>query len=406
MEYYSAVLSNGIRYIHVPTERYVAHLAIVINAGTRDENENEHGIAHFIEHVIFKGTKKRKAYHILSRLEDVGGEIDAYTSKEDTVVYASFLKQYFDRAADLLSDILINSTFPEKELAKEKEVIYDEINSYFDSPSEQIYDDFENKIFDKHPLGYNILGDKKSLKRFTKKDIQAFIQRTYNTDKIVICSIGNLPFEKTKTSIQKYFEPIKENKRTWTRKQFSSYQAFEYIEEANNHQAHCLLGNIAYDSFHEKRKALLLLNNILGGPGLNSRLNLVLREKYGWVYNIESNYTQYSDVGLWSVYFGTDKSNFKKVLKNLRLELDKMANIQLGPNQLNKAKQQIIGQMAMASENNQEMLVGIAKSYMLHNKLDSFEDIKEIVNAITSQQIQEVAQEIFQPNKISTFAYI
>jgi len=406
MEYYSTVLSNGIRYIHVPTERYVAHLAVVINAGTRDENENEHGIAHFIEHVIFKGTKNRKAYHILSRLEDVGGEIDAYTSKEDTVVYASFLKKYFDRAADLLSDILINSTFPKKELEKEKEVIYDEINSYFDSPSEQIYDDFENKIFTKHPLGFNILGDKKSLKRFTKEDIQAFIKRTYNTDKIVICSIGNLSFDKTKDSIQKYFEPIKENKREWSRTKFTTYQPIDLIEKANNHQAHCIVGNIAYDSFHEKRKALLLLNNILGGPGLNSRLNLALREKHGWVYNIESNYTQYSDIGLWSVYFGTDKSNFNKVLKNLKQELKKITEVKLGPNQLTKAKQQIIGQMAMASENNQDMLVGIAKSYMLYNKLDSFEDIKEVVKAITAEQIQEVAQDIFEPSKLSTFAFI
>ena len=406
MEYFSTVLKNGIRYVHLPTERYVAHLAIVINAGTRDEKENEHGIAHFIEHVIFKGTQKRKAYHILSRLEDVGGEIDAYTSKEDTVVYASFLKKYFDRAAELLSDILIHSTFPQKELIKEKEVIYDEINSYFDSPSEQIYDDFENKIFDKHALGFNILGDKLSIERFTKADIQAFIKRTYNTDKIVICSIGDLPFQKVKTSIEHYFEPIKENKRTWSRTRFSTYKPFELIEEANNYQAHCVVGNIAYDSFHEKRKALLLLNNILGGPGLNSRLNLVLREKYGWVYNIESNYTQYSDIGLWSIYFGTDKNNFNNVLKKLKVELKKMAEMQLGPNQLNKAKQQIIGQMAMASENNQEMLIGIAKSFMLYNKLDSFEDIKEVVNAITAEQIQEVAQEIFDFKKLSTFAYV
>lgn len=406
MEYYSSVLGNGIRYIHVPSNRYVAHLAVIINAGTRDEKEDEHGIAHFIEHVIFKGTKKRKAYHILSRLEDVGGEIDAYTSKEDTVVYSSFLKKYFDRAADLLSDILIHSTFPEKELVKEKEVIYDEINSYFDTPSEQIYDDFENKAFSNHSLGYNILGDKESLNRFSKEDIQAFIKRTYNTDKIVICSIGNLPFEKTEASIIKHFGVIEENKRDWSRTTFETYQPFQMIEETNNHQAHCIVGNTAYDSFQEKRKALLLLNNILGGPGLNSRLNLVLREKHGLVYNIESNYNQYSDIGLWSVYFGTDKTNFERVLKLLKIEMQKIANTKLGPNQLLKAKQQIIGQMAMASENNQDMLVGIGKSFMLYNKLDSFEDIKEVVNAISVDQIQEVAQDIFDLEKLSTLAYI
>ena len=406
MDYFSTKLSNGIRYIHVPTDRYIAHLAIIINAGTRDEKANEYGIAHFIEHVIFKGTKKRKAYHILSRLEDVGGEIDAYTSKEDTVIYASFLRKYFDRAADLLSDILINSTFPEKELKKEKEVIFDEINSYFDSPSEQIYDDFENKIFANHALSHNILGDKDSIKRFTKKDIQEFVKRTYNTDEIVICSIGNIPFSKTEHCIKNYFESIPENKRNWSRTKFQTYRPFEFIEEADNYQAHCIVGNMAYDSFHEKRKALLLLNNILGGPGLNSRLNLSLREKHGWVYNIESNYTQYSDIGLWSVYFGTDKDNFEKVLRNLKLELQKITNVKLGPNQLNKAKRQIIGQMAMASENNQDMLVGIAKSFMLYDKLDSFEDIKSTVNAITREQIQEVAQDIFDINKLSVLAYI
>ncbi len=406
MKYFSTKLDNGIRYIHVPSERHVAHLAVIVNAGTRDENEDEHGIAHFIEHVIFKGTKKRKAYHILSRLEDVGGEIDAYTSKEDTVVYTSFLKKYFDRAADLLSDILINSTFPEKELEKEKEVIYDEINSYFDTPSEQIYDDFENKIFANHPLGFNILGDKESLKSFSPKSIRAFMNRTYNTDKIVICSIGNLPFSKTENIVRKYFGVMKENKRKWSRSPFKNYQAINVIEKTNNHQAHCIVGNTAYDSFHEKRKALLLLNNILGGPGLNSRLNLVLREKHGLVYNIESNYNQYSDIGLWSVYFGTDKSNFKRVLKLLQIEMQKISNQKLGPKQLNKAKQQIIGQMAMASENNQDMLVGIAKSYMLYNKLDRFEEIKEVVNAISAEQIQEVAQEIFDPEQLSTFAFL
>jgi len=406
MEYYTLKLSNGIRYIHVPTDRYVAHLAVIINAGTRDELPHEQGIAHFIEHVIFKGTQKRKAYHIISRMEDVGGELDAFTSKEDTVVYTSFLKKYFDRAAELLSDILINSIFPEKELKKEKEVVYDEINSYYDSPSEQIYDDFENKIFDGHDLGHHILGNKESIEKFTKEDIQAFIQRTYNTDKMVICSIGDFPFLKVQNSIQKYFGGIKENKRNWERTKFSNYKAFEKIEKGNNHQAHCVVGNIAYDSFSEKRKALLLLNNIIGGPGLNSRLNLALREKHGWVYNIESNYAQYADVGLWSTYFGSDKRNFNKVLKGLKQELIKISDVRMGPKQLEKAKQQIIGQMAMASENNQEMLVGIAKSYMLYDKIDSFDKIKETVNNISVQQIQEVAKEVFNPNDLSIHAYV
>ncbi|MBN2669277.1 MAG: insulinase family protein [Bacteroidales bacterium] len=406
MEYQSTVLSNGIRYIHVPTDRYVAHLAVIINAGARDELSHEYGLAHFIEHVIFKGTSKRKAYHILSRLEDVGGELDAYTTKEDTVVYSSFLKKYFDRAAELTADILINSTFPSKELEKEKEVIFDEINSYFDSPAEQIYDDFENKIFDQHHLGHSILGSKESLETFNKQSVQDFIKRTYNTDQMMICSIGQIPFEKAVNIIEKYFQVIPSNPRKWSRLAFSNYKPFHVEQNFSTHQAHCIVGNQTYDAFHPKRKILLLLNNILGGPGLNSRLNLSLREKYGWVYNIESNYAQYSDIGLWSVYFGSDKSNYEKVLKHLKKELQIISELRLGPKQLNKAKQQIIGQMAMASENNTDMLVAIGKSYMMYNQLDSFEETKAFVNNISSEQIQEVAFEVFNPNQLSVFTFL
>ncbi len=406
MEYFSHQFDNRIRFIHIPTDRYVAHLGILINAGTRDEMSGEYGIAHFIEHTIFKGTQKRKAYHILSRLEDVGGEIDAYTTKEETVVYASFLKRYYSRATELLSDIIRNSTFPEKELIKEKEVVLDEINSYFDSPAEQIYDDFENKIFQQHDLGHSILGDKESLSRFDKASINDFIERTYNTDQIIICSIGNIPYSRALDTITKYFGDIPKSERTWKRSPFRAYQKFEVFKEMQTHQAHCVMGNLAYDAFHPKRKVLLLLNNILGGPGLNSRLNLNIRERYGWVYNIESAYSQYSDVGVWSVYFGTDKANFEKVLKKVKQELKQMRELKLGPLQLTKAKNQIIGQMAMASENNQDMLVGIAKSFMFHNKIDSFEEIKETVQQISAHQIKEVAYEIFDESQLSTLAFI
>jgi len=406
MKYYTARLSNGIRFVHMPTNRPVSHLGVIVNTGSRDELEQESGIAHYIEHILFKGTKNRKAYHILSRMEDVGGEIDAYTTKEDTVIYTSFLENYYERAADLLSDILFNSVFPEKEIIKEKEVIYDEIASYLDSPSEQIYDDFENNIYRGHSLGRNILGDKKSLFRFTKKDVQDFMARTYNTDQMVICSIGSLSMDKAEKIIQKYFSFIKENKRNWNRKAFTNYQDFNKTEKKDTHQAHCILGNIAYSSFDDKGKYLILLNNLLGGPGLNSRLNLLLREKYAWVYNIESNYARYSGTGVWSVYFGSDKENYEKVLIALQKELQNMADINLGPRQLEKAKQQIIGQMALSSENNQEMLLGMGKNYLLYNHIDSFEEIKEKVYSISVDDIRLTSQEIFNPKKLSSIIFI
>ncbi len=406
MEYFSHQFDNGIRFVHIHSKRYVAHLGVLINAGTRDENALEHGMAHFIEHTIFKGTEKRKAYHILSRMEDVGGEIDAYTTKEETVVTCSFLKRYYQRAAELLSDIIIRSTFPEKELIKEKEVISEEILSYQDSPAEQIYDDFENWVFQNHDLGHPILGDQDSLYRFKKEDVTNFIKRTHNTDQIIICSIGDISNEKALATIETFFGGMKPNLRTWKRNTFKGYQPFEKIHSTRTHQAHCLLGNIAYGAFHEKRKVLLLLNNILGGPGLNSRLNLSLREKHGWVYNIESNYAQYSDVGLWSVYFGTDKDNFEKVLKKVKQELKQMQEFKLGPLQLTKAKNQIIGQMAMASENNQDMLAGIAKSYMMYHKIESFESIKQTVQDISADAIREVANEVFNPDQLSVLAFV
>ena len=406
MEYFTSILPNGIRFIHMPTTRPVSHLGVIINAGSRDELEDEKGLAHYIEHVIFKGTKKRKAYHILSRLEDIGGELDAYTTKEDTVVYSSFLESYLERSIELLSDILFSSIFPEKEILKEKEVILDEMNAYLDTPSEQIYDDFENLLFRDHSLGHNILGDKQSLKQFTKKHIQKFMDRTHNTDQMVICSIGKTPVDKVEKMIQKYFSKIKENKRTWSRVPFSTSPIFHHTESIQTHQAHCMIGNRAYSSFDKNGKALILLNNLLGGPGLNSRLNLLLREKHAWVYNIESSYTRYSDTGVWSVYFGSDKNNYHKILKALKKELLQMATINLGPRQLNKAKQQIIGQMALSSENNQEMLLGIGKNYLLYNTIDSFEDIKEKVHQITVDDIRNVAQDIFNIDKLSTLTFI
>ena len=399
-------LPNGLRLVHKQNNSAVAHLGIMINVGSRDENTDEEGIAHFIEHTIFKGTKKRKAYHILSRLENVGGEIDAYTTKEETCVYASFMNGFYDRTFELLSDIVFNSIYPEKELEKEKEVVYDEINSYKDSPAESIYDDFEEFVFEGHELAHPILGEKEKIKKFSKEKIEKFISTNYHTDQIVLSSVGNIDFKKIIKYFEKYFGEIKENLRTNKRIKFNTYKAKSLNIKKQNHQAHCIIGNVAYSINNPKRTSLVLLNNILAGQGMNSRLNLSLREKYGYAYNIESNYTPYSDSGLLSIYFGTDKEYHEKSISIVLKELKKLQNKELGLMQLSVAKRQLIGQLAISSESQVGTMLNIAKSYLMFNKVDSLEKTYTKINSINSANLIDTANEVFCIDKLSFLSYI
>lgn len=377
----------------------------MINAGTRDELESEHGIAHFIEHVIFKGTKRRKAYHIMSRLEDVGGELNAYTSKEETVVHATFLKEDFHRAVELLFDIMFHSSFPEKELKKEKEVILDEINSYKDSPSELIFDDFEELVYPNHPFGRNILGTKKHLKKFSKTDIVNFIDRNYNTDQMIFCSIGNVPFNRVVRMAERYFGSLSSNLRNFNRTPIiDSPPAYKEVRK-NTYQRHCIVGCRAYDLNHPNRIGLYLLSNILGGPGQNSRLNLALRERSGYAYNVESSYTPFSDTGLFSIYFGTDKTNFNKSLELIHYELDKIRNVRLGVQQLAKAKRQLMGQLAIAAENSEALMLNVARSFLFFDNFDSIEEVYSKIEGITALELLEIANDILIPDKLSTLIY-
>lgn len=405
MEFDVHTLQNGIRIIHKRSNSPVAYCSIMINAGTRDELEHEHGIAHFIEHVVFKGTKKRKAYHIMSRLEDVGGELNAYTTKEETVIHATFLKDDFDRAVELIADITFRSTFPEKEIKKEKEVVLDEINSYKDNPSELIFDDFEELIYNGHPFGLNILGTKKDIKRFTRTDIQRFIDRNYNTDQIVFCSIGNIPFNRVQKLAERHFGWVSSNRRKIQRDSFKNYTQQTKIVKKSTFQTHCIIGNIAYDLQDPKRIGMHLLNNILGGPGLNSRLNLALRERYGYAYNIESMYNPYSDTGLFCIYFGTDKDNLDKAISLVNKELNKVMTQKLGVLQLFKAKRQLMGQLAIASDSNENLMLSVAKSYMVYNTADSLEMIYSQIENLSSSDLLEIANDILNPDKLSTLIY-
>jgi len=396
---------NGIRVVHLEKKSIVGHLGVIINAGSRDEQEPEQGMAHFIEHSIFKGTRKRRAFHILSRIEDVGGELNAYTTKEETAIYASFLTEYYPRASELLSDIFFNSMFPAKELEREKEVVMEEINSFKDSPAELIFDEFDELIFNGHPLARNILGTPETLRTFDREKILSFVSRNYHTDQVVISSVGAVPFPKLISMLEKYFGSATPNMRTIARDPFTHYTPGEKQLHKDTHQAHCVLGNIAYDNHHRHRVAMILLSNLIGGQGLNSRLNLALRERRGMAYNVEAGYTSFTDTGIFNVYFGTDKENLNKALKIVNKEFQSLRDSQLGNLQLSKAKKQLIGQMAIAADNHEELMLTLGRSYLFFDKVDSMSRVFEKIEAVTASEILEVANTVLDPGQLSRLIF-
>lgn len=405
MQYLYHELPNGIRVVHKPAASYVAHLGFTINAGSRDEEEHEQGLAHFIEHLIFKGTHKRKAFQILGHMENVGGEINAYTSKEDTCIYGSFMNQHYARCMDLISDIVFNSVFPEKEIKKEKDVVIDEINSYKDNPGEQILDDFDAIIFKGHPLGANILGTPKHLKKFDKESIYRFINNNYATNKMVISSVGSIEFNKIIALANRYFGHIPARDKVNTRIPFGSYKPESVTIKRRNHQIHCVIGNEAFHADHKNKTALVLLNNILGGPGLNSRLNMAIREKHGFCYNIESQYQPYSDTGIFSIYFGTDHDHLDKTLGLVEKELDRLREKRLGRLQLKRSKQQLMGQVAISFESNLHEMLSMGKSLLVFNKIDTIQQINEKIEQVTASELIEVANQVIDPTKLSRLIF-
>jgi len=406
MAYQYFSLGNGIRVIHKPVAGKVAHCGVIINAGSRDETPHEAGMAHFIEHMVFKGTTRRKAYHILNRLENVGGDLNAYTGKEETFFYASFLDQHYDRALELLSDIIFNSTFPPKEIEKEKDVVLDEINSLRDSPAELVFDEFEELLFKGHSLGGCILGNEKAIKSFNKDDILKFLDRNYLTCQMVIASVGNINTEKLLAKIEKYFGGVAPRNGHNSRIPFDDYLSHTKVESKSNYQVHHMLGGPAYGVKNKKRTALGLMANILGGPGMNSRLNMGIREKYGYCYTIEAHYQPYSDTGNFNIYLGTDNGFLEKAVKLIHKELNRLKESKLGTLQLQRAKQQIIGQMAISLESNLSEMISIGKSHLFHDRVDSFSDIIRRVETLTSSDLIEVANEIFDYSKFSSLTYI
>lgn len=405
MEFEISELSNGLKVVHRQTDRPVAHCGLFIPAGSRDENPDEQGLAHFLEHCLFKGTKKRRAYHVLSRLEDVGGELSAYTTKEETVIHCSFLNSYYARAIELIADISLNSTFPEREIAKEKEVIVDEIYSYKDNPGESIFDDFEELIFAGHPLGNNILGSVESVRQLGRNDLMNFINRHYRPEKMVFSSVGNIGMEHLCKLLEKHLQDYAHKQQQPVRLAVNGYQPKSLETKRPAYQTHAIIGTRAYPAQDENSRVLLLLSNLLGGPGMNSRLNLNIREKFGFTYHLESFYQPYSDTGLFGIYLGTDPGTVKKVIRLVHRELTKLREKKLGTLQLSKAKKQLLGQIALAQENNNAMMLAYGKSLMSFNKIDDFATVQQKIEAITADELQAVAREIFAPAQLSSLIY-
>jgi len=356
--------------------------------------------------MLFKGTDKRRSGHIINRLENVGGELNAYTSKEETVVYAIVLKEYFERAIELVSDIVLHSTFPQKEIDKEVVIIVDEIQSYNDSPSELIFDDFEELLFANHPIGHNILGKSELLEKYSTVDAVRFVQKHYRPEEMVFFVLGDLDFNQVVRWAEKYLKTESSDVRNSERNSPTSYQPAKKEIIKNTHQVHFMLGTRAYDLYHPNRMGMYLLNNILGGPGMNSLLNLSLREKHGLVYNVESNYQPFTDTGMWSVYFGCDSENAARCEQLVYAELQKLREQPLSENALKKYKLQLMGQMAISSENKENLSMSLGKSFLRYGKIDDLEVVKQRIEEITAEKLQEIANEIFNPEQLSVLKYL
>ena len=411
MKYNTYTLDNGLRIIHLPSDSKVVYCGYQINAGTRNEEPGEEGLAHFCEHVTFKGTERRKAWHILNCLESVGGDLNAYTNKEGTVYYSAILKEHIARAVDLLSDIVFHSVYPQAEIDKEVEVICDEIESYNDSPAELIYDEFENILFKGSSLGHNILGTAEQVRSFTTEDALRFTRKLYRPDNAIFFAYGDIDFKKLVKLVGRALADDDSGKLAAEKLPKNYPSAGEEIAgqtivmQKNTHQAHVMIGTRAYDVNDDRRMPLYLLNNILGGPGMNAKLNLALREHNGLVYTVESTMVAYGDTGTWSIYFGCDEHDIKRCLRLVSKELDRMMEKLLSDSQLKAAKKQIKGQIGVACDNRENFALDFGKSFLHYGWEKNVDCLYEQVEAITSQQIQDVARELFDKNRLITLIF-
>jgi predicted Zn-dependent peptidase len=404
-DYQLFTLPNGIRILHKHWPSAITHCCFIVNAGSRDEQPGQEGLAHFIEHLLFKETERRNTNQILNRLELVGADLNAYTTKEYTCIHASLLNQHLERTMDLFEDLLFHSTFPEDEQEKERGVILDEIASYLDQPEEAIQDDFEELLFKGHPIGQNILGTPESVGKLNGDNIRQFISANYNTNEMIFAVHGNYDFKKLVALSEKYFGPVAGHQPQKNRLAPNVTPSGIHIINKPISQTHCIIGGQAYSSPHPNKWGLLLLNNLLGGIGMSSRLNLEVREKHGIAYTVESNYTPLTDTGIFSIYFGTDTEKAAKASKLIHKELKKLRDQKLGSLQLHQARQKFIGQIALAEENRMSVIIAMAKSMIDFNQIDTLDEIFEKINAVSAEQLLEISNEIFDPNRLITLLF-
>ena len=400
------ILPNGLRIIHAPSPTQVTYCGYAIDAGTRDEADDEQGLAHFVEHLIFKGTQKRRAWHILNRMEHVGGDLNAYTNKEETVIYSTFLAEHFSRALELMTDIVFHSTFPSHEIEKEVEVILDEIQRYEDTPSELIFDEFEEIVFKNHPLGRNILGDPARLKSFRTEDALRWVQKFYRPTNMVFFVQGNIPFKKVVREVEAATSDMPFMQTEKQRFSLPAYEPCRVVRHKDTHQAHVMLGSRSYPAFDERRTGLYLLNNLLGGPGMNSRLNVSLRERKGLVYTVESNLISYTDTGTFSVYFGCDPKDVNACIRLVRKELQRLCEQPLSAVQLKAVQKQTIGQIAVASDNFENLALDMGKTFLHYNKYESQDAMFQRIAALTPEPLQQIAQEMFADEALTTLLFV
>jgi len=427
MKYNTYTLPNGLRVIHLPSASPVVYCGYEIAAGTRDEEPGEEGLAHFVEHVTFKGTARRRSMQILNTLERVGGDLNAFTQKEDTVYYAAILKEHLPKAVDLLTDIVFHSTYPQTEIDKEVEVICDEIESYNDSPAELIYDDFENILFEGHPLGHNILGNAERVRKFTTEDALRFARKYYTPENSIFFAYGDVEFEKLIKIIEKEQQTLRTLPRPLPKGRGVNTDdanlsnsslpigragggsvgsaGYSIVLNKGTHQAHVMLGTRAYDIHHPLRIPLYLLNNLLGGPGMNARLNISLRERNGLVYTVESTMVSYGDTGLWGVYFGCDPHDVKRCLRLVRRELNKIIEKPLTDSQLKAAKRQLKGQIGIACDNREQFALDFGKSFLHYGWEKDITSLYSQIEEVTAEQIQQVARELMGEERITTLIY-
>lgn len=401
----SLTLNNGLRVVYAPSPTNTVYLGLALDAGTRDEKDGESGMAHFAEHLSFKGTDRRTSRQIITYMESVGGDLNAFTGKEETVYYCTCQKEHFSRAMDLLFDVVFHSKYPQEEMDKEVEVVIDEIESYNDSPSELIYDDFEAMLFQGHPLGRSILGNAERLRAYKTEDVQSYTSRLYVPSNAVLFVYGNVSEKEILRRIPDDVLSEAGQRIVTDETILRPYAPQSKVIEKDTHQAHIMMGARAFGGTHPKHMALFLANNILGGPGLSSRLNLALREKRGLVYTVESTLTTYTDTGVWAIYFGCDHHDAEKCKRIVKRELQRLCDAPLSEKALNAAKRQIIGQIALSYDNFESVAIGMGKRMLHYGRTQTKEQFIDRIQALTAEQIWDAAKEVFNPENLTILEY-